>query len=223
MNTQLINFYLGNSPDSEGRYLSDILDWNDEQLEESHDYIQWLFPLEEPSQFNPDAPLLDNITRAAFLNSEELRGNMVLAFNRMLKFYNLTQTHELTNGKSCHVVPTRESTPWVTKGNHNYLRLTRMLRSLNLCGLGIYSDLLFEKLDTMYMVHRESIGAKAFAFWQEAAEIEDPEEPPPPAPDPYTTVNFSALTISSATTSATYQASYNWAASVAQAKGWTKP
>ena len=56
--SNLVAFYRENAPDSEGRTLSQLWAWDDERLEEVHDYIQWLFPLPEPSQFNPDAPLL---------------------------------------------------------------------------------------------------------------------------------------------------------------------
>jgi hypothetical protein len=219
MNNQLINFYLGNSPDSAGRYLSDILAWNDEELELCHDYIQWLFPLEEASQFNPDAPLLDEETIAAFLKSEELRGNMVLAFNRMLSFYNLTQEAELTNGKHCHVVPTKESTPWMTKGNHNFMRLTRILRSLNLCGLGIFADVLFEKLDAMNMCYRYIIGAKTYEFWRDAADIDD-EPPPPPKPQYIPKVLMGTTTTISA---GTITMKYDWSTFTVPASAIYKP
>jgi len=54
----LVNFYRGESRDAEGRFLEELLAWNDDELEEVHNFVQWLFPLPEPSQFNPDAPLL---------------------------------------------------------------------------------------------------------------------------------------------------------------------
>jgi hypothetical protein len=41
-----------------GRYLREIQEWPDDQLESVHDYIQWLFPLPEPSGFNVAAPAL---------------------------------------------------------------------------------------------------------------------------------------------------------------------
>ena len=63
----LVRFYRGDAPDARGRTLDDILAWDDEQLEAVHDYIQWLFPLDEPSRFNPDAPLLTPADRVAFL------------------------------------------------------------------------------------------------------------------------------------------------------------
>ena len=46
---RIIGFYSGTEPDHRGRYLHEIQRWSDDQLEKVHDYIQWLFPLPEPS------------------------------------------------------------------------------------------------------------------------------------------------------------------------------
>lgn len=51
-------FYLGKEADSQGRTIEEIWEWDHEDLEDTHDYIQWLFPLQERSAFNPDAPVL---------------------------------------------------------------------------------------------------------------------------------------------------------------------
>ena len=55
----LVRFYLGTEPDSSGRFIGDIRKWNHERLERTHDYIQWLFPTRNRSQFNSSAPTLD--------------------------------------------------------------------------------------------------------------------------------------------------------------------
>src|SRR5262245_5587601 len=64
--SRLLDFYRGEGTDAEGRRLDDILAWRDGRLEAVHDFIQWLFPLPEPSRFNPDAPLLTPHDIAAF-------------------------------------------------------------------------------------------------------------------------------------------------------------
>ena len=71
--SRVVDFYLGTRPDTEGRFLKDLWSWSDRDLEEVHDFIQWLFPLPEPSQFNPDAPLLTAEDIAAF--KRQLRGD----------------------------------------------------------------------------------------------------------------------------------------------------
>lgn len=56
--SDLIDFYL-NQPNPSGFRLNDILNsWSIEDWDHEHGFIQWLFPLKEPSNFNPDAPIL---------------------------------------------------------------------------------------------------------------------------------------------------------------------
>lgn len=64
-----IRNYLGyNGIDNCQRTLDQTLLWDDEMLEHTHDFIQWWFPLDEPSAFNSHAPV---VSRAEF---EELGG-----------------------------------------------------------------------------------------------------------------------------------------------------
>jgi hypothetical protein len=64
--SRLVEFYFGRATDSEGRLLHEIWEWGDDDFEEVHDFVQWLFPLPEPSRFNPDAPLLTEEDVASF-------------------------------------------------------------------------------------------------------------------------------------------------------------
>jgi hypothetical protein len=62
--------YLGyGGMDHRQRTLDQALAWDDEMLESTHDYIQWWFPLAEPSAFNSHAPV------ASPAEFEELRGD----------------------------------------------------------------------------------------------------------------------------------------------------
>ena len=62
----LLAFYLGSHPDDRGRMLDEILRQDDFWLEVTHDYVQWLFPLDEVSRANARAPLVDGPTRDHF-------------------------------------------------------------------------------------------------------------------------------------------------------------
>ena len=44
-NTRFIGFYSGEEPDHRGRYLHEIQEWPDDQLEAVHDFIQLAFPI----------------------------------------------------------------------------------------------------------------------------------------------------------------------------------
>ena len=52
----LIRFFKNELPDSKGRYHKDILQFNHEQIEYNHDFIQWILPTIDKSQFHPEAP-----------------------------------------------------------------------------------------------------------------------------------------------------------------------
>lgn len=134
MSTRWLEFYRGAGPDSSGRLLSQILAWDDERLESVHDFIQWLFPLPEPSLFNPDAPILTEAEMVAARGDQVIQSNLKLAIQRMRRFYGLT--------------PETEHLPksWLRPADHNHLRLTRILRSLRLLGRPADAQHLFEDL-----------------------------------------------------------------------------
>lgn len=56
----ILDFYLGQQPNSQGRAIEDIWSWDYQKLEAIHDYIQWLFPLTEKSYFNTSTPTLND-------------------------------------------------------------------------------------------------------------------------------------------------------------------
>src|SRR6476661_4163152 len=83
----LLGFYSGTGSDDRGRRLEDIWRFSHEELEDVHDYIQWLFPLAERSAFNPGAPVLDEATIQRFRTDETLRRNVERSLGVMLDFY----------------------------------------------------------------------------------------------------------------------------------------
>lgn len=164
--SHLLEFYRGERPDAEGRMLMDILAFDDESLEEAHDFIQWLFPLTEPSRFNPDAPVLSAADIAAFYAEPSLCANLHRSFERILPFLGLTLTAEGEVVEAANFaarVPDIWSTP-----NHNWLRITRILRSLVLLGLQDLARALFQRLDALYTRRRYPIDDVTFSYWSEA-------------------------------------------------------
>jgi Opioid growth factor receptor (OGFr) conserved region len=53
--------------------------WSDDDLERTYNYVQWLFPLAEPSGFNIDAPVLDDDTISLFRANSGLRRRLETA------------------------------------------------------------------------------------------------------------------------------------------------
>ncbi len=147
MASRLVEFYSGRAPDHAGRFVAQIQQWPDERLEAVHDFIQWLFPLAEPSPVNPLAPVLDRETIEAFAAQPELRQNLRLSFLRMLRFYGL----EMQSGPPLRIQPAanfdERAANWLHPGNHNHLRITRILKSLALLGLKEESGAFLECLE----------------------------------------------------------------------------
>ena len=130
---RLLAFYLGSHPDDSGRMLAEILRQDDLWLELAHDYIQWIFPLSEPSRVNQDAPLVDLATAALFRGDELLKRHLMASYMRMLAFFGLKRSTagEVTKAMNWDA----RKADWFTEDSHNSLRITRILKSLSLLGL----------------------------------------------------------------------------------------
>jgi len=166
----ILTFYQGQSPDSSGRMIETIWSWDYQKLEYTHDYIQWLFPLKEKSRFNWNAPVLNEEVIQAFRKNEQFRIRLSKSFKLMLKFYGL-QCNEVGNTdieitKSDEYQERKQN--WINAGNHNYLRITRILTSLRLLGLENYAQAFFKCLNHIYSEESQNIGSKTYAYWKSA-------------------------------------------------------
>jgi hypothetical protein len=145
---RIVAFYEGSGADDRGRSLEDVLRFEDGALEYTHDFIQWLFPLRERSGANPSAPVLDDAAVAAFHARPELRSALRRAYGRMLAFYKADLT-------------------WLTPGNHNHLRLTRMLVSLRTLGLDFEARELYEWITGLAGRHG-GVTETTLRYWYDA-------------------------------------------------------
>lgn len=167
----LVAFYRGDGRDHRGRSLSAIHEFDFYELEFHHDYIQWLFPLPEPSAANASAPLLSHEDIASFTSDDSLRKNLLQSFELMLQFYGL----ELTDDDA-HVAVVRSANfderhqVWLHAGNHNFLRISRILRSLTLLGCSSHAAALLECLEEIYVENSTTIGSTTIRYWRRAIE-----------------------------------------------------
>lgn len=158
-----IAFYLDSEiiKDQIGFTFTDVMTFDDEKLEECHGYVQWLFPVREPSAYIKNAPLVTERTMVDFVEFQSVvTARMKWAFLRMLQFY--------FHGQGLD--------KWVTPRNHNFLRITRILKSLRLFGLEeeekhLYNDYLLSLLRDNEEA-RNIIGPVTVQFWQDAHEEE---------------------------------------------------
>ena len=167
----LLRFYQLEGADTRGRTLAELWSWDAARLEDVHDYIQWLFPLPEPSAFNPRAPILTGHTMDAFRADAELRGRLLRSLTLMLNFYGLTLESDgsATLGIGRGPDFAAKSRGWLQAGDHNHLRLTRILTSLRLLGLADHSRALFACLAAIARDHPHAVSATTLAYWQRAA------------------------------------------------------
>jgi len=167
--SRLLEFYRGHGRDHRGRLLSHILGFGHNELEFHHDYIQWLFPLPEPSSANASAPILTLDDIAAFTSEPALGKALLNSFDLMLDFYGLERDGHGGDWKVRRASNFDERTrQWLMSGNHNFLRISRMLRSLSLLGLGSYARAFLECLETIYVENPTAVGTTTIGYWRRA-------------------------------------------------------
>lgn len=167
--TRLLDFYEGGGGDHRGRTLSDVHRFSVELLEYEHDFIQWLFPLRTPSPVNPEAPALSEQDIAQFRSNDALRIQVRQSFELMLDFYGLVmKEHDgnLTVQRSDTFNLRADN--WLTPGNHNFLRITRILKSLTVLGQEDRARAFLECLSAIFDDYREVIGDRTWRFWVDA-------------------------------------------------------
>jgi hypothetical protein len=164
--SRLLKFYSGKGTDDAGRYLNDILAWDDDAFEAVHDFIQWLFPLPEPSQFNANAPLLAKSDISAFKSDPALQANLKRSFERILAFLGFALNADGKVAESDRF-SARIPDVWAS-ANHNWLRITRILRSLTLVGMEKEAKALYDRLRVYYKAQRFPIPADTFRYWTDA-------------------------------------------------------
>jgi hypothetical protein len=169
--SKLVDFYRGEATDSEGRSLGELWGWNDDELEAVHDFIQWMFPLPEPSRFNPDAPLLTSDDAATFRGDALLQARLRKSFERILMFLGLSRA---ADGSVAEGANFTDRVPEVWQyPNHNWLRITRIIRCLCLLGLKQEAEALFTRLEDIYSARKCPITGDTFRYWTDALHCAD--------------------------------------------------
>jgi hypothetical protein len=156
-------FLAGGGADHRGRLLPQVLGADDTCLETTHDVIQWLFPLEESSQFNPFAPVLTRGEFAQLARDAPAVEGVLNAFERMLVFYGL-QREGAGIGRAASWP--RRAPNWAASAGHNDLRITRMLKCLVLLGQGAMAQALVDYLQAEFAA--DPTRQRALRHWRQA-------------------------------------------------------
>lgn len=160
----LYQFYCGTSahPVSwvNGVPKSNLITYN--QLETNHQFIQWWFPTLEQSKTQPGQPFLTQADVEQFRKNKEAQALLRARFHLMLDFYGLSiSPHTHTLEKNNHF--SARSRQWLTDGNHNLLRLTRMMNSLVTLGLWQEAVALYQGLEK---ITHGKVSTKTMAIWR---------------------------------------------------------
>ena len=164
----LTAFYSGQGTDHRGRSFNSILAFPDTELEICHDYIQWLFPLHEPSPYNPEAPVVTDEVIADFRHNAELQSRMHQALQRMLTFLGMVM-RESPQGFELGLPTDICDRPWLGPENHNFRRISRMLASLKLMGLDTQAHALWQGLQVLALRCEGKITPATLTYWRLAA------------------------------------------------------
>ena len=86
----IISFLSNLTPDYKGRTIQNMIELSDEELEECHDQIQWMFPLHEKSDYAFTYPVLTKEIMTEVNRNLKVSYWMRMSLDRMKRFYGLT-------------------------------------------------------------------------------------------------------------------------------------
>ena len=145
----LVDFLNGTGPDHQGRYLRDIWDYDDKAIEQTHDFIQWMFPLTEKSMSVPGVPTLSAEDIEAIRTSEVARANLKKSAQWYLGFL-------------------QRNNHWIKSYDHNHLRITRVIKALNLLLSQRVALTLLNSVLEVAGDEVNSVNQNAIRFWRVA-------------------------------------------------------
>ena len=145
----IVGFLEGKIPDHRGRLLSMLWKQTDDDAENSHDYIQWMFPLDEPSQAVNGAPVLNDF------DIDEIRENQLAIGN-------------LEESASWFLGFLERNDHWIVNYDHNHLRITRAIKSLRLLTSNSIADRFRDKVIALAGNNLTLVDQEARDFWNRA-------------------------------------------------------
>ena len=166
MRSTAIAFLSGVGKDHAKRTVDQIAGWTHGELEGTHDYIQWVFPTMARGQFNPHAPELTEADIVEGAGDDRVVRNLRRMAVVMAKFYGLERTC-FADGPQYDLIENRHPW-WMRAGNHNFLRITRILSSLRLFGLTEEAEALLGVLEVLARKFPGPVSPETLEFWRDA-------------------------------------------------------
>ena len=135
--------------DFKGRTLQDIWNFSDKEIEDQHDFIQMIFPLDQPSNavfhgiYLDDREVIENLRK-----NPTVQSNMVKSANWFLSF--LKRTNH-----------------WRVSNDHNHLRITRIIQSLRLLVSDKEADAFYVSVMAI-LADNNQINPVSLQYWKKA-------------------------------------------------------
>ena len=135
MQMDLYKFLKNEEKDFQGRFLTDIWSFTDNEIEDSHDFIQLIFPLDKPSEALHHNIYLKDVYELLKIKSDEIiKKNIIKSKDWFIDFL-------------------ERNDQWKLYSDHNQLRITRIIECLRL----LISD---EEADLFYSTILSMVGKK---------------------------------------------------------------
>ncbi|MCL1077011.1 hypothetical protein L2734_02280 [Parashewanella spongiae] len=143
-----------------GHSISEVLKFDDNKLENCHNFIQMIFPTQTTSTVVSSAPLLSSADVLNVHYTPKTQHNIQRCIDVMLKFYGLErsgdQVKQMPNASSISLTKWKSLT-----FTHNHKRISRMLTFLILCGYRDFASNLFG----FFIQNRQHISRGVMKHW----------------------------------------------------------
>ena len=143
------SFLIGEGSDFLGRNLQDIWNFSDVEIEQTHDFVQVVFPLNKPSRAVSHGFYLDSETLIGQIkNNPEAKKNIIKSAKWFLSFL-------------------ARNNYWNQKYNHNQLRITRAIESLRLLVSNEEADKFYQSV--LELIEEDNrVNLDTLVFWKNA-------------------------------------------------------
>jgi len=145
----ILGFLTGNATTSSGWLLSHVWKFNDTQIENTHTFIQWVFPTDEPSRATPGSPVLDEEQILEIQNNDQAKQNLSKSADWFFNFL-------------------RRNNYWRKAHDHNHLRITRVIKSLRLLCGDDEADYFKEQFWQLLGTDISQIPSRTIEYWEDA-------------------------------------------------------
>ena len=145
----LYKFLKNEEKDFQGRFLSDIWSFTDDEIEYNHDFIQLIFPLDKPSEAVDQNIYLKDVNEFLKIKNDKIiKKNIIKSKDWFIKFL-------------------KRNDQWKSYSDHNQLRITRIIECLRLLISDGEADTFYSSILSMVGEETE-INEITLDYWSKA-------------------------------------------------------